>query len=116
MLGGEVLLDNYAGQQPGTAFFGLGSAEIRATVELDAGEERELVGEFTGYEGLQVAAFLIGHLPPVPDDGIAARRPRRPRADVAVVVVGLNQDSESEGEDRASMALPGRAGRAGRAR
>lgn len=107
LLGGEVLLDNYAGQLPGTSFFGLGSAEVRATVELAEGEARELVGEFTGYEGLQVAAFLIGHLPPVPEDGIERAAAAAAAADVAVVVVGLNQDSESEGEDRTSMALPG---------
>lgn len=106
-LSGETILDNYSGQEPGTAFFGLGSAEIRATVELAEGEERELVGEFTGYEGLQVAAFLIGHLPPVPADGIAQAAAAAADADVAIVVVGLNQDSESEGEDRTSMSLPG---------
>ncbi|CAN5570869.1 glycoside hydrolase family 3 C-terminal domain-containing protein [soil metagenome] len=106
-LGDDVILDNYAGQEPCTAFFGLGSAEIRATVPLQAGETREIVGEFTGYEGLQVAAFLIGHLPPIPEDGIAAAARAAADADVAIVVVGLNQDSETEGEDRVSMSLPG---------
>jgi beta-glucosidase len=107
LLDGEVLLDNYADQRPGSAFFGLGSAEIRTTVELGAGDDHELVAELTGYDALQVAALLVGHLPPVPSDGIARAAAAAADADVAVVVVGLNQDSESEGEDRASMALPG---------
>lgn len=107
ILGGETILDNYSGQEPGTAFFGLGSAEIRATVQLAEGEARELVGEFTGYEGLQVAAFLIGHLPPLPANSIEKAAAAAAEADVAIVVVGLNQDSETEGEDRTSMSLPG---------
>ncbi|MHB1140059.1 MAG: glycoside hydrolase family 3 protein, partial [Microthrixaceae bacterium] len=107
LLDGEVLLDNHEGQEPGTTFFGLGSAEIRATVELAAGEECELVGEFTSYDRLKVGAFLLGHVPPVPADAIERAAAAAAAADVAVVVVGLDQDSETEGEDRASMALPG---------
>ncbi len=107
LLDGEVLLDNFEGQQPGTTFFGLGSAEIRATVEMEAGDTHELVGELVGFEGLEVAALLLGHLPPVPTDGIGRAAAAAADADVAIVVVGLNQDSESEGEDRGSMSLPG---------
>ena len=39
-------------------------------------------------------------------------RPRPPAADVAVVVVGTTGEWESEGDDRPSMDLPGRPGRA----
>jgi len=107
MLNDELILDNYTGQEPGTAFFGLGSSEIRAEVQLTTGEERRIVGEFTGYEGLDVAAFLIGHLEPLPVNGIEQAAQAAAKADVAIVVVGLDQDSETEGEDRQSMSLPG---------
>jgi len=110
LLDGTPILDNYEGQQPGTTFFGLGSAEIRASVELAEGEERELVGEFTGFDALQVGAFLIGHTAPVPDDAVAEAARAAAEADVAIVVVGLDQDSETEGEDRASLSLPGAQG------
>ncbi|HTO01547.1 MAG TPA: beta-glucosidase [Microthrixaceae bacterium] len=108
LLAGETILDNYAGQIPGTAFFGLGSAEITSEVHLEAGESRQLICEFTGYEGLAVAALLVGHLPPIPADGIERAAAAAADADVAIVVVGLNQDSETEGEDRQSTRLPGR--------
>ncbi len=107
LIDGETILDNYAGQVPGTAFFGLGSAEVTAGVDFDAGQSRQLVCEFTGYEGLAVAALMVGHLPPVPADGIARAAAAAADADLAIVVVGLNQDSETEGEDRDSIKLPG---------
>jgi beta-glucosidase len=107
LLDGEVLLDNFADQQPGTAFFGLGSAEIRARRHLEAGDELELVAELVGYDGLPAGALLVGHLPPVGNDGIERAAAAAADADVAVVVVGLNQDFETEGEDRTTLALPG---------
>ncbi|MEX0768507.1 MAG: glycoside hydrolase family 3 C-terminal domain-containing protein [Microthrixaceae bacterium] len=107
MLNEEVILDNYTGQEPGTAFFGLGSSEIRAEVQLRAGEERRILGEFTGYEGVDAGAFLIGHLEPVPEDGIEQAAQAAAESDVAIVVVGLDQDSETEGEDRSTLSLPG---------
>jgi beta-glucosidase len=107
LLDGEVVLDNYTGQQPGTAFFGLGSSETLFEVHLEQGDERSLIGEFTAYEGMDVAAFLIGHREPVFSDGIERAAKAAAEAEVAIVVVGLDQDSETEGEDRTTIALPG---------
>lgn len=107
ILGGEVLLDNFEDRRPGTAFFGLGSEEIRASVHMEAGEERELLVEFSSFEGLAVGGLLVGYVPPMPEDAFDRAVAAARDADVAVVVVGLNQDWETEGEDRASMALPG---------
>lgn len=105
---GERVLDNFEDRRPGTAFFGLGSEEVRASVDLDAGQEVDLVAEFVSHEGLAVAAFLLGHLPPVGADGIGEAAAAAADSDVAVVVVGLDQDSETEGEDRLTLDLPGR--------
>jgi beta-glucosidase len=106
-LGGEVLLDNTTDRRPGTAFFGMGSEEIRARVPLGAGEERELVCEFVSFEGLGFGAVQIGYVPPMPPDGIERAAAAAAEADAAVVVVGLNADWETEGEDRADLSLPG---------
>jgi beta-glucosidase len=108
LLGGEVLADNFEDRQPGTAFFGLGSEEIRATVHLEAGDERELVVEYSSFEGLAAGGVLVGYVPPLAPDAFDRAVEAARAADLAVVVVGLNSDWETEGEDRASMALPGR--------
>jgi beta-glucosidase len=49
----------------------------------------------------------LGALPPMAEDPIAEAVELARGADAAVVVVGLNQDWETEGEDRQSMDLPG---------
>ncbi len=110
ILDGQVVLDNFEGQQPGDAFFGLGSKEVRASVSFDAGDEVELVAEFISYEGMAVAAFLLGHVPPIHADGIARAAAAAADCDAAIVVVGLDQDSETEGEDRLTLSLPGAQG------
>ena len=107
LLDGEVVLDNFADQQPGTAFFGLGSAELRCRTHLEEGQEVELVAEYVGFEGMAAGALLVGHLPPIANDGIERAARAAADSDVAVVVVGLNQDFETEGEDRVTLALPG---------
>lgn len=108
VLEGETILDNFEDQRPGSAFFGLGSEEIRARRHLDAGETCELVVEFVSFDGrLPIAALLVGHRPPVPSDGIERAAAAAAAADAAIVVVGLNQDFETEGEDRTTLALPG---------
>ncbi|MSY22153.1 MAG: beta-glucosidase, partial [Actinobacteria bacterium] len=66
-----------------------------------------IIGEFTGYEGMDVAAFLIGHREPLAADGIERAAKAAAEAEVAIVVVGLDQDSETEGEDRKTISLPG---------
>ena len=108
ILDGTTVLDNFEDQQPGTAFFGLGSQEVRTTVGLVAGRSIELVAEYVSFDAMPVAALLVGHLPPVAEDGIERAAAAAAAADVAVVVVGLDQDSETEGEDRLTMDLPGR--------
>ncbi len=106
-VGGETILDMWDHWEPGTAFFGLGSAEMRHGVVLSAGEEREIVAEYACVEGLGAAALLLGALPPMADDPVAEAVGLAAEADAVVLVVGLNQDWETEGEDRISMDLPG---------
>jgi len=103
----EPVLDMWDNWVPGDAFFGLGSAEIRSRFSVTEGQRLEIVGEFACVEGLSAAAFLIGGLPVLPDDSVAQAAALAAGADAAIVVVGLNQDWESEGADRTSWDLPG---------
>ncbi len=107
-IGGRTVLDNFGQRRPGTMFFGLGSEEEQVTVALGLDETVEIVAEFVSFDGMGVAAFLLGHRPPLAPDGIERAAALAADSDVAVVVVGLDQDSETEGEDRWSLDLPGR--------
>lgn len=108
LIDGEVVADMWNEWRPGTAFFGLGSEEIRHTRTFRRGEECDVVAEMACIEGLAAAALLLGGLAEVGDDGIERAVAAAAEADAAIVVVGLNQDWETEGEDRSSFALPGR--------
>ena len=102
---GEPLLDMWDEFRRGTAFFGLGSEEIRATVHFDEGQTRIIETEFACVGGVPAAGLLVGLIPPI--EGIEAAAAAAAEADAVVVVVGLNADWETEGEDRVSMDLPG---------
>ena len=104
----ELVADMWDEFRPGTSFFGLGSEELRTTLSARTGDRHELRAELACFDGMFAAAMLLGGLAPTPDDGIAKAVEAARDADAAVVVVGLNQDWETEGEDRATMDLPGR--------
>jgi beta-glucosidase len=104
----EQVVDLWDAWEGGTAFFGLGSVERRVPLVVRAGQEHRIRVELSCFEGLHAAALLLGCLAPTPDDGIERAARAAAEADAAIVVVGLNQDWETEGEDRATMRLPGR--------
>lgn len=108
VLDGECVLDNMGRARRGTMFFGLGSEEERVTVPLREGQEVDLLAEFVSFDAMRVAAFMLGHLPPVGADGVERAVAAAASSDVAIVVVGLDQDSETEGQDRLTLELPGR--------
>ncbi|HET9897289.1 MAG TPA: glycoside hydrolase family 3 C-terminal domain-containing protein [Streptosporangiaceae bacterium] len=84
--------------------------QVRAGVELRAGQPVRLSVEFRpAHDGEGPVAIRFGIAPAVDDDtlieaAVAAAR----KADVAVVVVGSAELTESEGFDRPGLALPGR--------
>jgi beta-glucosidase len=112
-VGGRTVFDGVAypaDEDPAMVF--LKQMDTRLTVDLAAGEPVEvtltqqiMVPELAGF-----VTFHLGHEPPGPgpdqrlDDAVALAA----GADVAVVVVGTTEEVESEGFDRASLALPGR--------
>lgn len=104
---GEVVVDDpNAELARSDTYFGFGSEEQLVPLELVAGQPVALDAVMTGFAGF--SALRLGvHAPDAPDlldravEAAAA-------ADVAVVVVGTTEEWETEGEDRSTIALPGR--------
>jgi beta-glucosidase len=110
LLDGDVLLDGIADPPgPGTEFFGFASAEALAEIELTAGKAVEVVVEFAvAPEAFFLQGVKLGHRRPDPPDLLDRAVDLAARADAVIVMVGTNDDWESEGEDRTTMDLPGR--------
>ncbi|MGA9277105.1 beta-glucosidase family protein [Ilumatobacter sp.] len=89
-------------------FFGYGSEESCAVVHATAGEPIDLAVKWTTAADNGFAALRIGVRAPDPDDLFEQAIASAADADVAVVVVGTNDEWETEGFDRETMDLPGR--------
>ncbi len=107
-LDGKLLVDNWSHQERGEAFFGVGSTEVSAEAELDAGQRVEVEIEFAKEGPIPLAGLHAGVLPPLGEEAFASAVEAARGADVAVVMVGLDADWETEGRDREDMELPGR--------
>ncbi len=105
---GLLVVDNWTQQTPGQAFFGLGSTEVCADVALEAGRASEIVVEFSNDGRAMLGGLKLGCLPALPPDLLERAVRCAAGADAAIVVVGLNDEWESEGHDRADLGLPGR--------
>lgn len=105
---GQVVIDGITEPPPrGDAFFALGSVEVHAEVDLVAGQAVDLTVEFHGGAGNGIKGLVFGHRPPVPSDLIERAAKAAADCEVAVVIVGTSSEWETEGNDRASMDLPG---------
>lgn len=105
-VGDTVLIDDPDGALPrGDWLFGHGCEEQTAVMELRAGQPVPVHVSTTGADGF--GAITLGARPveprPLLPDAVEAAR----SADVAVVVVGTNEEWETEGVDRTTLALPG---------
>ena len=103
---GELTVDNWTDVEHSPVFFGMGSKERTGTVPMGAGEPRSLLVEYRAATTL-AAGLHIGCIPPIRDDRIAEAVDAARGADAAIVVVGLDTESETEGRDRESMDLTG---------
>ncbi|HYL53783.1 MAG TPA: glycoside hydrolase family 3 C-terminal domain-containing protein, partial [Acidimicrobiia bacterium] len=104
LLDGDVIVDNWNPTGRSDAFMGFGSREAEGTVALKMGERHELEVQFVPPGGL--GGLEIGCRPPAPPDLMERAVALARRADAVVCVVGTDNDWETEGHDRASMALP----------
>jgi beta-glucosidase len=91
----------------GTDFFGMGSAEVSAEMELTEGQPVDVVIEYSSAHSAVVHGVKIGCQVPSPPDLLERAVRAASEADLAIVVVGTNDDWESEGHDRTSLGLPG---------
>jgi beta-glucosidase len=109
LVGGRVVIDGVANPPgPGTEFFGFGSAEAEAQVELVSGQAVEVAVEFAERDGVFLRGAKLGLRRPAPPDLLDRAVAAAADADAVVVMVGTNDDWESEGHDRDTMDLPGR--------
>jgi beta-glucosidase len=106
-LDGALLLDN-RDPRPGPSFFGYGSLPVHALADLVAGRRYTVDVEYDRTTGNPaMAGIRLGMQRPLGDDPLGEAATIAADADVAIVVVGTNEDIETEGLDRATMALPG---------
>ena len=107
LVDGAVVVDGWTAPAPGDSYFGFGNAEVVGELALTAGRAVELVIEHAK-EKPGVGGLRVGHLAIAPGDPVAEAAALARSADAAVLVIGLDAEWESEGGDRASLALPGR--------
>jgi beta-glucosidase len=105
---GELVVDNWSDQAPGDAFFNLGSAEKRGTRVLEAGRRHDVAVEYANVDRPMAGGLKVGCLVLPPADLFERAVSRAAACDAAVVVLGMNEEWETEGHDRAGLSLPGR--------
>ncbi|NNE73715.1 MAG: hypothetical protein HKN26_08640, partial [Acidimicrobiales bacterium] len=105
---GRVIIDATEGEIPrGDEFFGMASAELEGDLELSADAPAEIVIEFNSRDSTFIGGFRVGLVSTVERDLIAEAEQVARECDAAVVVVGTNDDWETEGRDRDQFDLPG---------
>jgi beta-glucosidase len=106
---GAVVLDGVTDPPPpgGSDFFGQASQDLTADVDLRRDESVEVVVEFSR-AGSALAGFRVGFRTADEDTVLERAVAAAAEADVALVLVGTNEEWETEGRDRESFALPGR--------
>ena len=92
----------------GGSFFGYGGEEVIGTVELEAGRPAEIEVDYPAAPSDGMRGLIVGGRPAGTADLIAEAVELAAASDVAVVVVGTNDEWETEGEDRTTIVLPGR--------
>ena len=104
---GALVVDNDTQWRPGDAFFSYGSEEAFGDIVLEAGQSAKLCVRYRWDSAIPFAGVRLGLHPPEPRDLWAEALAAAEAAELAVVVVGLDAQWESEGADRKDFALPG---------
>jgi beta-glucosidase len=104
---GTALFDTEAAVGGGS-FFGIGKDQATASIDLVAGTAYEMVVEYYDAGGGFLRGLIIGCLPPVVGDLVEDAANLAATTDASIVIVGTNDDWESEGYDRTTIDLPGR--------
>ena len=105
-VGDVVVFDDPDRKLPrGPLFFGQASIDRTATIDCEAGVPVPVRIASNGRHGF--CGVRLGVRRPDPADLLERAVAAAAGADVAVVVVGTNDEWETEGEDRTTIALPG---------
>jgi beta-glucosidase len=106
-LDGALVLDN-ADVDRGGSFFGMGKPELVQEISLQAGTAYSLLIELRhAPRGMGLSGLNIGAMAPIVTNQRKEAVDVAARCDVSVVIVGTNDDWESEGWDRETLDLPG---------
>jgi beta-glucosidase len=105
---GEVVADDWDEPGPTMLVFPNQLVETRGSIDLTAGNTVDLLIELRAGKRGVLPHLRFGAVPPDPDVELDRAVETAQQADLAIVVVGTSPDFETEGEDRASFALPGR--------
>ena len=104
----DVLADREMTLPRSEEFFGYGSIEVTHDIECRAGVPVPIQIGFATAAGNGFAAIRVGIRSPEPADLMERAVAAAADADVAVLMVGTNDEWETEGHDRTTMDLPGR--------
>lgn len=108
LLDGQVVIDATDGDHgTGDEFFGMASAEIATDIELTAGTTHSITLEYTNQDAVLLCGCRLGIVAMVEQDLLGEAEALAKESDIAIVVVGTNDDWETEGRDRDHFALPG---------
>ncbi|RDW64054.1 hypothetical protein BP5796_10556 [Coleophoma crateriformis] len=116
----QLIIDNFDWKKVGEAFYSFGSVEVQASYEMTAGETYDIRLEASSKVipkdaasddpvhvfGVQPSVRL-GFIEQLPSDPIGDAVKLSNESDVTIVIIGLNDEWESEGYDRQTMKLPG---------
>jgi beta-glucosidase len=109
LLDGKLVVDGASTIPPrGQSFFGMGSVELTAIVDLVAGQPHQLVLECDASNKQWAHGAQVGLQFVEQDDPVRRAVELAAACDIALVVVGTTDDWESEGHDRDTLDLPGR--------
>jgi beta-glucosidase len=105
-INGELLFSD-SEALPGGSFFGIGKAQVTANAHLEAGRPYEISVEYLPGVQTFLRGLIIGVAAPTPADSVGDATKIAATSDVSIVIVGTDNDWESEGYDRSSIELPG---------
>lgn len=105
----DVLVLDNSHLDRGGSFFGMGKPELICEHDMTAGATSRIVIEVRHHpRGSGLSGLNIGAMAPVVGDQLRDAVDLAAQCDATVLVVGTNNDWESEGWDRETLDLPGR--------
>ncbi len=106
LIDGHLVADNWSNPRPGHTFYANGTEEVRGTVALTAGQPVQLEVHYQREHGL-FPAIRVGMEEPETEQLLDRALGLARGADLVILVVGSNEEWESEGHDRRDLDLPG---------